>query len=78
MIPIHSKIGQGTRIHFRKVLNEDGMRLLIRVYLEKDAPKFQLNREVMSEEIHSVNDVEQCLEKEKQQSGNEYGRAVRS
>ena len=30
------------------------------------------------EEIHSVNDAEQCLEKEKQQSGNDYGRAHRS
>ena len=30
------------------------------------------------EEIHSVNDAEQCLEKEKQQSGNDYGRANRS
>ena len=26
MIPIHSKLCQGTRIHFGKVLNEDGMR----------------------------------------------------
>ena len=65
MIPNYSKVGQGTRIHFWKVLNEDGMRL-------------HLNREVMSKEIHSVNDAEQCLEKENQQSGNEYGRAVRS
>ena len=51
---------------------------LIPVYLEKDALNFHLNREVKSEEIHSVNDAEQCFAKEIQQSGNEYGRAVRS
>ena len=65
MIPIHSKIGQGTRIHFEKLVNEDGMRSLIPVYLEKGALNFYLNREVKSEEIHSVNEAEQCLEKEK-------------
>ena len=52
------------------------MRSLIPVYLEKEALNFYLNREVNSEEIHSVNDAELCLEKENQQSGNEYGRAV--
>ena len=41
-------------IHFEKVLNEDGMRSLIPVFLEKDALNFYLNREVMSEKIHSV------------------------
>ena len=51
---------------------------LIPVYLEKDALNFHLNREVKSEEIYSVNGAEQCLEKENQQSGNEYCRAVRS
>ena len=76
MTPIHTKIGQGTRIHFEIVLNEDGMRSLIPVYLEKDALKFYLNREVKSEEIHSVNEPEQYFEKENQQSGNEHGRVV--
>ena len=37
---------------------------LISVYLEKDALNFHLNREVKSEEIHSLSDAEQCLEKE--------------
>ena len=37
-----------------------------------------LNLEVKSAEIHSLNDAEQCLEKENQQSGNECGRAVSS
>ena len=78
MIPIHSKIGQAMRKHFEKLLNEHGTNDLIPVYIEKDALDFYLNREVESEEIHSVNDAEQCLEKENQQSGNEYGRAVRS
>ena len=60
------------------MLNEFGMSDLIPVYLEQDALNFHLNREVKSEETHSVSDAEQCLEKENQQSGNEYGRAVRS
>ena len=51
---------------------------LIPVYLEKDALNFYLNREVKSEEVHSLNDAEQCLEKENQQSGNDCGRAVSS
>ena len=67
MIPTHSKIGQGMRIHFEKLLNEYGKIELIQVYLENDTPNFYLNREVKSEEI----------EKESQQSGNGYGRAVR-
>ena len=54
------------------------MSYLIPVNLEKDAFNFYLNREVKSEEIHSLSDAEQCLEKENQQSGNEYGRAVSS
>ena len=78
MIQIHSKICQGTRNHFEKLLNEYGMSDLIPVYLEKDALNCYLNREVKSEEIHSLNDAEQCLEKESPQSGNENGRAVSS
>ena len=69
---IHSKIGQGSRIRFEKVLKEYGRSDLI----EEEAPNVYMNRELKSEEIHSVNDVEQCLEKENQQSGYEYGRAV--
>ena len=46
-------------------------------YLENGTPNFYLNREVNSEETHSVSDAEQCFEKDNQQSGNEYGRAVR-
>ena len=41
---------------------------LIPVHLEKDALNFYLNREVKSEEIHRLNDAEQCLEKEKGES----------
>ena len=78
MFPIHSKIGQGMRILFGNLLNEFGMNDLIPAFLEKGALNFYLNREVKSEEIHSVNYVEQHLEKEIQLSGNEYGRAVRS
>ena len=75
--PTHIKIGQEMTIHFEKLLNGYGKNELIPVYLEKGALNFYLNREVKSEEIYSVNDAEQCLEKNSQQSGNEYGRAVR-
>ena len=73
----HSKIGQGMRFHFEKLLNEYGTNELIPVCLENDTPNFYLNREVKSEETHSMRDAEQCFEKESQHSGNEYGRAVR-
>ena len=53
---------QGTIIHFEKLLNENGMRSLIPVHLEKEALNFYLNRGVKSEEIHSVNDAKKCLE----------------
>ena len=78
MTQIHRKFCKGTRNHFERLLNEYGMSDLVPVYLEKDALNFYLNREVKSEEIHSLNDTEQCLEKGNQQSGNEYGRAVSS
>ena len=64
MILMHSKIGQGMRIHFEKLLHEHEMYDLVPVHLENGAPSVYLNREVKSEETHSVNDVEQCLEKE--------------
>ena len=76
-IPTHSKIGQGMRIQFEKLLNEYGKNVLIPVYLENDTPNFYLNREVKSEETHSVREAEQCFEKESQHSGIEYGREVR-
>ena len=77
MIPTHSKIGQGMRIHFEKLLNEYGKNELIPAYLENNTPNFYLNRDVKSEETHSVRDAVQCFEKVSQQSGNECGRAVR-
>ena len=73
MIPTHSKI----RIHFENLLNECGKNDIIPVHLENDTPNFYLNREVKSEETHSASDAEQGFEKKSQQSGNEYGRAVR-
>ena len=66
------------RIHSEKLLNEYGKNELIPVYLENDALKFFLNREVKFAETHIVNDAEQCFETESRQSGKEYGRAVRS
>ena len=73
MIPTHSKLGQGMRIQFEKLLDEHGHNVLIPVCLENDTPNFYLNREVKSEEIHSGISHEQNFEKESQQSGNGYG-----
>ena len=58
-------------------MNWHGKNELIPVYLENDIFNFYLSREVKSEETNNVNDAEQCCEKESQQSGKEYGRAVR-
>ena len=44
MIPIHSKIGQGMRIHFEKLVNWFGKNELIAVYLENNIFNFYLNR----------------------------------
>ena len=62
MIPIHRKIGQGLRTHFEKLVNWHEKNELVPVCLENNIFNFYLNREV----------------KNAQQSGNEYGRAVRS
>ena len=70
MIPIHSKIGQGVRIHFEKLVNWHGKNELIPVSLENNIFNFYLSREVKSTETNTVNDA--------QKSGTEYGRAVRS
>ena len=78
MIPIPSKIGQGMRINFEKLVNWYGKNELIPVYLENNIFNFYLYREVKSAETHTVNDAEQCFEKKSQQSGNEDGRPVRS
>ena len=78
MIPIHSKIGQGMRIHFEKRVNWCGKNELIPVYLENNIFNFYLNREMKSTETNNVNDADHCLAKNCQQSGNGDGRAVRS
>ena len=70
MISIHSKIVQGMRTHFEKLVNWHGKNELILVYLEHNIFNFYLNREVKSTETNEVNNG--------QQSGNEYGRAARS
>ena len=78
MVPIHSKIGQGMRIHFEKLVNWHGKNELIPVYLENNIFSFYLNREVKSTETANVNDADHCLSKTGQQSGIGDGRAVRS
>ena len=75
MIPTHSKIDQGMRTHFEKLVNWHGKNELIPVYLENN---FYLNREVKSTDTTNVNDADHCLAKNCQQSGNRDGRAVRS
>ena len=70
MIPIHSKIGQGMRIHFDKLVNWHGKNELIAVYLESNIYNFYMNREVQSTQTNNVNNAQKWR--------NEYGRAVRS
>ena len=78
MIPIHSKIGQGMRTHFEKLVHWHGKNDLILVYLENNTFNFHLNREVKLTETNKVNDADHCLAKKCQRSGNEDGRGVRS
>ena len=78
MIPIHSRIGQGKRMHVEKLVNWYGRNELIPVYLKNNIFNFYLNREVKSTETNNVNDADHCLAKNSQQSGNEDGRAMRS
>ena len=60
VIPIHSKIGQGMRIHFEKLVlvNWHGKNELVPVYLENNICNFYLNREVKSTETNNVNNAE--------------------
>ena len=58
MIPIHSKIGQGMRNHFEKLVNWHGKNELIQVYLENNIFNFYLSREVKSTETNNVNDAD--------------------
>ena len=77
-IPIHSKIGQGMRIHFERLVNWHGENELIPVYLKNNIFNFCLNREVKSTGTDNVNDADHYLAKDCQQSGNGDGRTVRS
>ena len=70
MILIHSKSGQGLRIHFEKLLNEYGKNDLNPVHPENNIFNFYLNREVKSAETHIVNDADHYPTKKSQQSGN--------
>ena len=78
IILIHSKIGQGMRINFEKLVNWHGRNELILVYLENNIVNFDLNREVKSTETNNVNDADHSLAKNCQQSGNGDGREVRT
>ena len=51
------------RVHFEKLFDEHGNNDLIPVCLKNDTPNFYLNRDVRSEETHSVRDAEQNFEK---------------
>ena len=63
MIPIHSKIGQGMRAHFEKLVTGYGKNDLVPVYLENNIFNFYLNREVKSAETNNVNNAEHCFAK---------------
>ena len=76
MIPIHSKIGQGMRTHFEKLVNKYGKNELIPVNLENNILNFHLNREVKSAETNNVNDAVHCFAKNSRQSGNGDGGAM--
>ena len=78
VIPFHSKICQGMRTHFEKLVNWYGKKELILVVLENNIFNFYLEREVKSTESNNVNDADHYLSKNCQQSGNEDGRAVPS
>ena len=78
MILIHSKIGQGMRIHFEKLVNWFGKNEIIPVYLENNILNFYLFREVKSTGINNVKEANHCLLNNSHQSGNGDGRAVRS
>ena len=69
MIPIYSKIGQGVRNHFEKLVIWYGKNELIAVYLENNIFNFYVNGKTKSTETNNVNNA--------QQMGNEYGRAQR-
>ena len=58
MIPIHSKIGQGMRTRFEKLVIWHGKNELTSVYLENNTFTFHLNREVKSAETNNVNDAQ--------------------
>ena len=70
MTPIHSKIGQGLRIHLERTAIWHGKNELIPVYPENNIFNIYLNQDVKSTETNDVNNA--------QQSGNEYGRALLS
>ena len=59
-------------------MNWHGKNELISVYLENNIFSLYLNREVKSTQTNNVNDADDCLAKNCQQSGNGDGRAVRS
>ena len=57
MIPIHSKIGQGMRIRFKKLVDWHGKNELIPINLENNISNFYQSREVKSTETQQC---EQC------------------
>ena len=69
MIPIHSKIGQGMRTHFEKLVNLYRRNDLIPVNLESNLFNFYLSREVKPTGTDN-------LANNSQPSGSEHGRAV--
>ena len=70
MIPVHCKVGHEMRVHSERLVNGDGRKQLIPVYIEDNIFNFHLSKEVKSTDTVLVNIYRQL--------GNEYGRAARS
>ena len=68
-IPVNSKIGQEMRIDSGRLVSWYGRKQLIPVYIEDNMFNFYFSKEMQSTETNIVNNH--------QQSGNEYGRAMR-
>ena len=78
MIPFYSKIGQGMRNHFEKLVSWYGKNELMPIYLENNVFNFYLNREIQPTENNNVNNNVTAENSSFQQSGNGDRRAVRS
>ena len=69
MIPSYSKIGQGMRNHFEKLVGWYAKNELMPIYLENNVFNFYLNREIQPTETNNVNNNVTAENSSVQQSG---------